>query len=442
MKSGMRRAGWLSAFLLVLLAVGVAAVAIVRPVWVFGATSARQPSRLETLAFFAPALASVGAYVMRANAAAMMPGGSACAPSWTMSVASDAPYQYPFFPEIGAQYHLLAIGFPEDGGTVAHIEGAMPRMRYGSFQAYRLEDGSLIGGISDLSFARDASRFRVEIAMAPEGSSAPVTVQRGRLNLPAGSRRVLIVYRTYLMQTSGVALPSVTIRRRDGSVPDNCQSGGRLFSNAMNGNALPMLLRIHGIDHGRQRESLAAGKPWPIRFRAYDGARAPFLGNGDSWYAAGVFEPSMGAYALFRIRPPGASASAPKLRFWSLCVSGVRETSTSQCLFDEAITTGADGYVRVLVGPPDPAVDANARRLHVNRMGWGSFLGPRMLILRQIYGDADRYFPASLTRIPDASGAADPGYAGLYADTVMGEDAPLGRYCSREKAAGLTPGCF
>jgi hypothetical protein len=168
-----------------------------------------------------------------------------------------------------------------------------------------------------------------------------------------------------------------------------------------------------------------------VRFFVRHPQSAPYFANRHVVYAFGLIERSLGENALAVFRAPVAT---PQLRFWSVCLSGMRETSTSRCLADHQAKVGEDGFVRGLIGPQDTASRKRAQDLGYNHFGWGWFTGARVLIVRQLFRSSGADFEGSFARVADFDG--EKPLESQFADSHIGAFAPLVRHCSREELFG------
>ncbi len=350
-----------------------------------------------------------------------------CTGQWSPGLDADNPYLIPFFPEAGARYHVMVLDAARDGRPVElRISGNLPRARYASFHAYDAETGAILGAIADTQFAPNGGNFAFSIRQ-DEATASGLTV-------PKGASRIGLVWRLYLPASAITELPQVRLHDAQTGEPVSvCRHHMTVPQTVSDPDATAQreaaIARILALS----REMQAAGDAWPVRFYARHPRSAPYFANQHVVYAFGLLERKLGENVLVTFRLPMA---AKGLRYWSVCLSGLRETSTSRCLADADVKVGLDGQFKLLIGPQDKASRARAAALGYNHFGWGWFTGARVLIVRQLFHDGGADFEGSFARIPDFNGQAANPLRGQFADANIGASAPVARYCSTDQLLG------
>lgn len=333
-----------------------------------------------------PAVALVAGFQVAALASGHSGSGPGdCTGRWSPPVDARIPYLAPLFPETAASYRVM---FLPAGGEYA-VEARPVQARHASLQVYDADSGAILE-------SHDAVTSPLALALRPE-------------------RAVALVWRIYL-GAEEAALPNVRLTSADGRP---CKSGFALPSALLDpARAQARRAALERVAQ-HQRALAAAGDPSPVRFFARRPANEPFLANAQAIYAFALLDPALGDAAHFAFRPPAAGDGG--VRYWSVCLSGLRETSTSQCMHDAQIAVGADGLAHFAVG--DARIDGP-----VNRFGWGWFTGRRVVIVRQLFGPGSRDFPGSFEALPEFDAAGD--LDALSAHATLGDRGPSGRYCS------------
>ncbi len=354
-------------------------------------------------------------------------GGNDCTGQWSPGIDADNPYFIPFFPEAGARYHAMVIDAQHDGSPVSfRVSGQLPKARYASFHVYDADTGHILGALADHEFAPEGGDFAFQIRQDERDPAG--------LSVKPGARRLGLVWRLYFPQAQATPLPVVTLHdAASGAVLPGCKHRFTLPQTVTDDATSKRRDAAIGRIVALAAEMHSAGAPWPVRFFARHPQSAPFFANRHVVYAFGLLDRSFGDYAHVTFRPPKA---APGLQYWSVCLSGLRETSTSNCLADFAVKTGPDGWVHILIGAQDAASRARAVALGYNHFGWGWFTGARVVVVRQLYRDGGADFDGSFVRLPDFDNSPQADLPTLFADGRICGFAPVGRYCSRADLFG------
>jgi hypothetical protein len=175
-----------------------------------------------------------------------------------------------------------------------------------------------------------------------------------------------------------------------------------------------------------------------IRFFASKGAS--FFANKDTHYVVGNLDFRQGEVAIVRMKvpswfdnsdPAGIFNAKTDVRYWSMCLSGVPSTATSDCLFDKETIVGHSGWVTIVVGPRPlgPMVKAH----HLNFMARGMLDGP-LLIYRHMM--TQEGFVGDFAKVPTWPQPPEAPFhtiEQLDARQFVGDYAPRGRHCTPEE---------
>lgn len=357
-----------------------------------------------------PALMLVALFQARSWLAASPDADPAvCTGEWSVPVDAATPYLAPFFPETKASYRVLTLATKDAGRPLAfHIDGIAPEARYWSLHAYDPASGAIVAASSDVEIGAVAgAAYRVDLGAGTGDAPA--------LAFPAGLDSVSLVFRIYAGQGTPPAVKALDAAT---GAPARCRARFALPDTLRDPAQAAVRNAVFADMLAGQRAAIAAGDATPIRFRVRRAESTGLFANRHVVYAFAPLDPGLGETAEIALRPPpmATRGTAPGVRYWSVCLSGARETSTSACLHDADIAVDADGLARFVIGPGNAAPRAGA-----NRFGWGWFAGTRLLIVRQLdtatpFGGG---FAGSFAAVPDGE---------AMAEDVIGDFAPTGRY--------------
>ncbi len=358
------------------------------------------------------------------------PAGLSCA--WAHMVTRDTLNVA--YPDTGATYWSMSYNLI--AGDRIELEGTFPDARYISFVTYGLT-GSAVDHLTDRDIQADVgSSNPFADPGAPDGGSYALTLSAsagpgapGNV-LAAGGVTGSVVYRTYVPDdsgdpTGGVGLPTVKVRRADGSVvtiPECADPGGD-----------PTLVSL--INAFGPATDVAPLDP-PLFKRP--AAVAGLYANPDNGYVAAVAEHQPGEVVVVRAKAPtvpdtvaGASPATPgrDMRYWSMCTNEYRKPyPVTDCTHDTRVPLDGDGWYTIVASTaadrPSNATTADG----VAWLDWGSTTFDMVLILRNMLPDAG--FTEDVFDVAP----------GQPASSAMGEHAPLTATCDRAtfEAGGAT----
>lgn len=399
-------------------------------VWTIRLTGAAAAS-LPILYFWNPAVLLAALFLARSVVNAHDSSGPGdCDGQWSVPVDADMPYLVPFFPETRASYWLLSVDAGPDGKVPAlRVQGIAPEARYYSLHAYDAAAGVPVGALSDRGIGVGAGKPFV-ITVNPSGELHSDAVI---LAVSPGLKRLGLVWRVY-MGTGPQTPPQVTALDSATGVPlGACPTRMALPDSLGDGQEAAARRAAFDAIVADQKARSAAYDPKPVRFLVRHAATTPYFANRHVVYAFAPLDPELGKTVEIAFRPPpmqSPNSATIGVRYWSVCMGGERETSTSACLNDNQIALGPDGAARFVIGPGNgaPAGELADAGRGINRLGWGWFTGRRVLIVRQL-DDTMPFaggFPDSFDAVPDFD-ASRP-IEGQAADAFIGDFAPRGRY--------------
>ncbi|MBK8458754.1 MAG: hypothetical protein IPL47_17855 [Phyllobacteriaceae bacterium] len=334
-----------------------------------------------------------------------------CTGDWSVPIDAATPYLAPFFPETRASYRVLTLPAKDGDRPLAfRIDGVAAPARYWSLHAYDAASGVVVAALADIDIgAAEGAKFSVYARPAGPGGVGPT------LAFPPDIERIALVWRIYAGQGSP---PRVTALDAATGAPAPCRPVFALPASVRDPTQAAARDAVFAAMLAEQRARIAAGEAAPIRFRARRAENTPLFANRHVVYAFAPLDPALGESAEITFRPPPLKPGADGrgVRYWSVCLGGVRETSTSACITDSDVAIDPDGLARFVVGPGNGAPQSG-----VNRLGWGWFSGPRVLIVRQLdtatpFGGG---FASSFAAVPEGVAAAEG---------LIGDFAPTGRY--------------
>lgn len=356
-------------------------------------------------------------------------GSNDCSGQWSPGIDADNPYIIPFFPESGARYHLMALDATHDGRPVElRVSGRIPTARHASLHVYDAHSARILGALADAELGSPGADF--EFAIRQQTEAGP-----GVLAIAPGSEAMALAWRVYLPE--GVAeLPQIRLHDAETGAPlAPCVSRFVLPDAIADRKESKRRNAVTDAISALQATMVAEGDALPIRFYAKHPETTPFYANNRVVYAFAPLDRRLGDAAIVEFKvPPPETAGGP--RYWSICLSGLAETGTSACIADRDARVGADGIARIIIGATREELDATLHLGEFNGLAWGWFRNPRVLIIRQLYGEeGSGDFAGSFRSIPDLAGMPADGLQTRFADRHIGDFAPRGRYCRRTELA-------
>ena len=347
-----------------------------------------------------------------------------CSGQWSLSINASRPWLFPFYPETNATYHLMVLDALAEADPVNFtLSGTLPKARYTSLHVYDADTAEILLARTGEELTGGAgSNWQITIRQS-RGQSGDETTGTDFAAIRPGARRLAFVWRSYLPE-GAEPLPGVwAVNSRTGAPIAGCRNRFTLPQTVTDAAATHQRNAVLAQILDQQADLANSGAADPIRFFIRHAASTPFFANKHITYA---FAPLKGSAlpAIIRFRP------AQGLRYWSACIGGIRETSTSACVGDVEIRADGEGRVTFLVGPDKP----DLREL-ANRNGWNFlrsdwFIGNRIFILRELVtGEVPPGAPLFANQ-PDFDNAKL--LTEQFADTALGEHAPVGRYCQRD----------
>lgn len=330
-----------------------------------------------------------------------IPGPRTC--FWARGPHSADPYINIAYPDANVFYWAAVFSVPE--GAELRLEGEFPHSRYMSLISYD-EAGRPVESVADYLIAPkdghvnpffvgaerngENRSYTLNISGDPGTGTRPIG-ERGEpgsvdmLNTPPfGPGQQLILYRIYLPDggtapTGGVDLPEPVVTMADGTE----LTGGEACAALRTRQPLAITLDSVGIPAGQYRDLISQpGKPdtWPAKTPAdwfiqldresligmYTGDINPdarrseggFFPNLDNHYIRTIVNRKHGKVFLIRGKAPttpntfnGDTVTGDgDLRYWSVCSNqSFANTRVNDCLFDEEIPVGPDGFYTVVV---------------------------------------------------------------------------------------------
>jgi len=378
----------------------------------------RRPVRLLALAAAVAVLAGVTAACSAGGGTP--PAGLSCA--WQYKTTKDT--QNVAYPDTGATYWSMDLNLIAGDSVILH--GTFPDARYMSFTTYSLT-GTAIDRVTDRDITPSSGSLNhfADPAAAPGGSytldlRSDVSTGTPDNILSTGGAIGAVIYRSYVSgvpgdPTGGSGLPSVSVRRSDGSVVPvaNCATPG----------ADPNVLDLINV-FGPATDVPAQDPPVFKRPTALGGLFA----NPDNAYVAAVSAHQAGKVVVIRGKAPttpdtlagdSPAEAGNQARYWSMCTDEYRKPyPVNECVFDSQVPLDANGYFTIVASTPADR-PATADTAHgVAWLDWGSTNQDMLLIMRHML--ADPSFTQSVFTVTP----------GLPATSTMGAYAPLTARCT------------
>ena len=383
-----------------------------------------------------------------------------CTGRWSIPVTGKDSRWIPAFPETNAAYFLLPVQTRNNGRPVRFVmAGDFPMARFMSLALYDSDSGRLLSSLRDSAIKpysesenpflkkveRDTPDRRFVVRVAPLGYFADQV--SNKLTFPKDVDYITLILRVYrpdddaaghsLDATGGVGLPRIHAYHVDDGTPaPGCLSAWRRPRLDVDSNQ-----RLIDDDIERDQKS-RAGKPFP--FYAHHPVNSGLFPNPDVTYGFTNITRSLGDVVSIRFKAPSFFNSNSKTRFidthadvryWSVCLSGRRETNTVGCVGDAEMKVDKDGFANVVIIPRNDkelAEAAAARGMSV--LNWGKWItGGYRVIVRFI--ENENPFAHSYSRVPDLTtadwSAGSMALEAFEAGKVLGDYAATGTYMSR-----------
>lgn len=351
-----------------------------------------------------------------------------CADAWELKEGSTAA----LYPDTSASYIIYR--FHHDPGVAVRVRGEFELARFMSFTLYEDTTGKLVNKIPDTGMIPDPGSENPYLPGADRGAEPRFyttwIAQAG--TAAAQQRNALVVQGDH-------PLISLFIRvyLPDGGV-GSLDPAGFPVVEAVDAQTLePVACPEPHRENGSSVGSGVTGFPaitGEVSFYGAPGAENAYPSY-DTTYLFSLISPSQGDAAVLHFRPPSfpdtAGAGDPitgeeDVRYWSLCLCRLFETTTSACVPDYLAPAGADGLVRVVLAADTLPNRRAARRGGYALLPWGpgepfpALLYRNMLIHPDFEFGADSVAPYD-SALPDEEQAAQQ---------FIGEYAPVGVQCT------------
>ena len=414
-----------------------------------------------------------------------IPGPKTC--FWARGPHSKDPYINVAYPD-GATFYWAAIfSIPE--GAKLTLEGEFPHARYMSFISYN-EAGVPVEAVADYlikpqagssnPFLTGADRnaaarsYSIEIV---DGQPDPKRKEgmnitgetRDRLHTPKyGPGQQAIIYRIYANdlgrdEGGGVPLPTPVLTLKDGKVlrgAETCTPLRARQAPVIDAAALAVpfdkYAELVKTEHASDTHPATSPPTWFIQYDReylygmYTGklpanprkSEGGFYPNPDNQYIRTILNRRLGKVFVMRGKAPttpktlrgDAKTGTGELRYWSFCSNqGFANTRVNDCVHDEQIPTGPDGFYTIVVSrkadrPRNAIPECGIAWLPMADDGDGAFdEDVTVLQLRHMLGTES--FPNAIQAIDKIGEEAK----------VMGPYFPRGRYATPSSVETLFP---
>jgi len=323
--------------------------------------------------------------------------GAACVPGSTPPAGLTCAWQYVTdeatlnvaYPDSGATYWSMQINLI--AGDQVILDGTYPDARYASLITYNLA-GNVVDSITDRDIAPDAgSENPFADPAASSGGTYRVEARNGAPvsggdNLLSATPIGTIIYRVYVSDvagdpTGGVGLPSVSVRRMDGTVVPVPTCATQVADNAV----------VDLVNAFGPPTNVAPANPPVFTRPAQTGG---LYANPDNAYVGAVAAYQPGTVVVVRGQAPttpdteaGVSPADPgqQLRYWSMCTNEYRKPyPVTECVYDNQIPLDASGRYTIVTSTagdrPSNATSADG----VAWLDWGSTAQNMVMIARNM----------------------------------------------------------
>lgn len=375
-----------------------------------------------------------------------------CSARWFQ--VTQVPYISSAYPEWKAAYFAYGFRKPVNSHQALRFRGDFPHSRYMSAVLYNWVTGEAVDQLLDVdieprqspdrqnvnpfrpnvareSLHREYEFWVVQAGSARQSDTNTMVVQGDVENL-------VLLFRIYLPDngqnaSGGVNMPAATAI--DDSTGNETVCPGILPTESVLGGVTPPQPPDETLLSDEVIEALK-----PVGAGLYPNGDNPYL-------AAPLLRAPDGKIAVVRFRAPtftrttsgtGMFTGNEQVRYWSVCLCGMKTSGTSICIHDEKATVSEDGWVKIVVGTarfvsskPVPGW---------NYIPWGLHERP-MLMFRQILPKES--FEGSFNNVLDLESSTwivsnqEPldGGQGIkiedyFASAKIYEYAPQGVYCT------------
>jgi len=387
---------------------------------------------LKRIGMPAPRLGLMGPLALVAAACCLgsVPAAHAedCRADWTLMEGKSVP----LYPDLNAAY--IVYRFVNDPEIALRIQGQFPHARFQSITVYEDEGGSLVGKLADIEImpdegstnpflpgeARDAEARDYTFWVTPEGSAAAEN-DNVIETAPAAPYLTLIV-RVYAPDDGTDSMGGAGYPRLEA-----------VDATSLNPVACPLTHENSAAGQGDEQ----SGPELTSEVSFYRLLGSTAYPSYDTAYLGAPLDRSLGDVAVFRFRAPtftdthsggGSFSGEEEVRYWSVCLSRLKVTTTVDCLADYQVSA-VDGWVRFAVGPGTPANRRMAATNDVGFLNWKSSVLLPAILYRNMVIHPDFAYGADQVPPYDDSIPADE----QKAQNFIGEYAPTGVQCTSEQ---------
>ncbi len=375
-------------------------------------------------------------------------GSNDCSKAWSPSIDATDPYMLPAYPDTYAAYWALIMSQDKEVSPepIAYqIKGKFPYARYMTFHVYDGATGDYFAALKDLDIKPDsgsvnpfqanidrtASNRSYTLWVVPEGAKLPqINGLKNVIRVPkqfVESPIVMAIDRPDDGQpaNAGVPLPNVHVFHAQTGEPVLRCNPLRLKS------IIPS--KKSGIKKAQTWDKMKTiGDGQAIRL--YHSTGGGLYPNKHLSYLTTGLNTQFGNVALVKFKAPttpntqtgfGMFTHEEDIRFWSMCLGGMKATNTSVCLVDDQAIIGDDGYVTLAIGPDSDDLRKLAKNNKINYMDWGYHQYPD-IIFRHLEGEKPFKYSSKNVPIVDVTLPLwDQG-----GERTIGVYSPAGFYCS------------
>ncbi|MDI6741760.1 MAG: hypothetical protein QMD11_03385 [Smithella sp.] len=355
----------------------------------------------------------------------------------------------PALPDTFSRYDTFVFKQHTGDFDYLKITGKFPHSRYFSFNLTDFIMGNAISAIADIeieadpghtnpfdpALSRDAIHRSFTLYLVKDG----VTPPRGAINvmlLPPDVETLGFFTRVFrpdrgYNSLGGVDLPRIEALKADGSSAEIPEFG--LDAQALLRMAPLFILNKELLEAHRVARQFAGDL---VTF--YQASCTNLFPNVHNKYLTSYLpEDYINKVAVITLTPPttedtytgGPFVGNKDVRYWSVCMCGLGETRTSNCLADDQIRKNHDGTATVIIAPLylKGAIEAKG----FNFLRWGALYKPIMLYRQMLANDdfegriKDNVIPIDRVLAPEDQTQAY--FDAHAAQNFMGEYAPAGR---------------